>query len=311
MEQDRDKKRSRFTDYAVYLVVRVVFCIVQMLPYEMARKLARGLAWLAYKIDKRHRLVADENLRHAYGDTLTPEQRVAMIRGIYAHFCTVLIEIIHLTRRLHTQNWKQYAKLIGEEKIVAVLLSGRPVLIVTGHFGNWEIAGYTLGLLGFHTHAIARTLDNPYLDDFFRSFRERTGQQILAKTGDFENIQGVLAGGGVLATLADQDAGQKGQFVNFFGRPASTHKAVALLALEHHVTILVVGNPFIDGKYNIILSEYIDPAEYQGQRDAIKLLTQRYTSALERVIRVAPEQYFWLHRRWKHQPKERKTKKAA
>ena len=305
------KEHSRIADFAVYALVRVIFCFLQMLSYDTARRFARGLAWLVYKVDKRHRLVADENLRHAYGDTLTAEQRDIMIRGIYEHFCRVLIEIIHLTRRLHTQNWKRYAQLIGGDKIVGALISGCPVLIVTGHYGNWEIAGYALGLLGFHTHAIARTLDNSFLDDFFRSFRERTGQKILAKTGDFDNIQSVLAGGGVLATLADQDAGKKGVFVDFFGRPASTHRAVAILALEYNVPMLIVGVPHLDGRYNITLSEYIDPADYQSERDPVKALTQRYTTALERVIRLAPEQYFWLHRRWKHQPQPRKSKKAA
>ncbi len=314
------RERSRIADFAAYALIRAIFCLVQILSYETARKLSRGLAWLAYTIDRRHRLAADENLRHAYGDTLTPEQRDVMIREVYAHFCRVLIEIIHLSRRLHTQNWKRYAELIGGDKIVGAMISGRPVLIVTGHFGNWEIAGYTLGLLGFHTHAIARTLDNPFLDDFFRSFRERTGQKILAKKGDFDDIQSVLAGGGVLATLADQDAGQRGLYVDFFGRPASTHKAVALLALEYNVPMLVVGVPMLENvqvgnhwvgspaRYCVVLSEYIDPADYQGDP---KGLTQRYTSALERVIRVAPEQYFWLHRRWKHQPAPKKVKKAA
>src|SRR5205085_11965591 len=116
-----------------------------------------------------------------------------------------------------------------------VLLSGRPVLCVTGHFGNWELAGYSLGLVGCPTHAIARPLDNPYVDRFLRTFRERTGQKLLAKRGDFDNMEKLLQDGGLLATLADQDAGQRGIFVDFFGRPASTHKAVALMAIRYNV----------------------------------------------------------------------------
>src|SRR5258706_16456245 len=97
-----------------------------------------------------------------------------------------------------------------------VLLSGRPVLFVTGHFGNWEVAGMAFGLVGFRSHAIARPLDNPYVDDLLRSFRERTGQKLLAKQGDFANIEALLKSGGILATLADQDAGPRGLFVDFF-----------------------------------------------------------------------------------------------
>jgi KDO2-lipid IV(A) lauroyltransferase len=317
------RPRSQFIDWLVYLLVRVIVCIIQALPYRVAVKLSAGLAWLVHRVDKRHRLVAEENLRHAYGDQLTQEQRDEMVRAVYTHFCRLLIELIHLTRRLHPNNWRRYVELIGGDRITEALISPRPLLFVTGHFGNWEIAGYALGLLGFRTHAIARTLDNVYLDRYLRSFRERTGQRILAKTGEFDEIQEVLERGGILATLADQDAGQRGQFVEFFGRPASTHKAVALLALEYNVPILVMGTPLLENtwignhwanspaRYRIILSEYIDPAEYDGRPDAVGAMTQRYTSALERVIRLAPEQYFWLHRRWKHQPRQKKSSKAA
>src|SRR5262249_22959583 len=160
------------------------------------------------------------------------------------HFCTMLVELIHLPRKFHITNWKrQYGRLYGADKVVAEMLSGRSLLLVTGHFGNWEIAGYAMGVFGFKTYAIARTLYNPYLDRVLLSFRERTGQKILAKKGDFDDIQALLAGSGALATLADQDAGQRGQFVDFFGRPASTHKAVALLALEYNTPLLVMGVP--------------------------------------------------------------------
>ena len=156
-----------------------------------------------------------------------------LVRDVYRHFFALLIDIMHAPRRLHPCNWRRHVDLTIGPALVQALLSGRPVLLVTGHFGNWEVAGYVLGLLGFTTYAIARPLDNPYLDAFLRRFRERTGQKILDKNGDFDRIQDVLAAGGVLATLGDQDAGPRGLFVDFFGRPASTHKAVALLALEH------------------------------------------------------------------------------
>ncbi|MBI1917064.1 MAG: lysophospholipid acyltransferase family protein [Planctomycetes bacterium] len=317
------KARSRLADYAVYLLVRVFVCIIQVLSWESARQFARGLAWLLYKVDHRHRLVAGENLRHAFGEQLDERQRDAMVRAVYVHFCTMLVELIQLPRKFHIHNWKQYGRLYGGDKVVAGLLSDRSLLIVTGHLGNWEIAGYALGVFGFKTYAIARTLDNPYLDHFLLSFRERTGQKVLAKKGDFDQIQELLAGSGAIATLADQDAGQRGLFVDFFGRPASTHKAVALLALEYNTPLVVIGVPRLGeaefngfqfeepARYRIILSDYIDPEEYKGRPDAVKAITQRYTTALERVIRLAPEQYFWLHRRWKHQPAPKKRKKAA
>jgi len=307
------RARSRGADYAVYLVIRLVVCFIQALSLPAARKFASGLAWLAYRIDRRHRDVAEANLRQAFPDRFGDAELQKMVRQVYRHFCTVLIEIVHLPRRLHANNWKNYLSLHNGKAMIECLLSDRPLLIVTGHFGNWEMAGYTLGLLGFTTHAIARPLDNPYLDDFLRRFREGTGQKILAKHGDFEQMQALLDGGGILAALADQDAGQRGLFVDYFGKPASTHKAVALLALEHRVPLAVTGTYKVRQPmgYEIATEEVIFPEDYDGKPDAIRAITQRFTSALERLVRLAPEQYFWLHRRWKHQPQARKGKRTA
>jgi KDO2-lipid IV(A) lauroyltransferase len=236
-----------------------------------------------------------------------------MIRAVYRHFCTMLVEIVHMPRRLHPNNWRNHLRLVHGRSLVDLLLSGKPLLIVTGHLGNWELSGYALGLLGFKTYAVARPLDNPYLDRFLRRFRERTGQKILAKHGDFEQMVTVLEQGGVMATLADQDAGARGLFVEYFGRPASTHKAIALLALQYRVPLVVsittkVGEPF---RYQTEPFDAFAPEEYEGRADAVRAITQRFTAALERAVRRAPEQYFWLHRRWKHQPAVRKSKTAA
>jgi KDO2-lipid IV(A) lauroyltransferase len=307
------KPRSAIADYAVYLVVRVVLCVVQMLTLHASRRLAAGLAWLAYRVDRRHRLVADDNLRHAFPGRHDDRERDRMVRAVYRHFCTLLVEIAHMPRKLHTANWKRYGTLVGGRTIIGALLSDRPLLLVTGHFGNWELGGYILGLLGFHTHAIARPLDNPYLDDFLRSFRERTGQTVLAKHGDFVRMKQLLAERGVIATVADQDAGPRGVFVDFFGRPASTHKAVALLVLEYNVPLVVIGVPRVGEpmRYEIIGEELILPEDYEGKPNAVRDITQRFTGALERLVRRTPEQYFWVHRRWKHQPVKRKSKQAG
>jgi KDO2-lipid IV(A) lauroyltransferase len=307
-----EKKRSRLLDYGVYVAVRAVVCVLQALPYRMALSAAGGLAWLAYRVNRRHRLVADDNLKHAFPD-MNEVERDRLVRAVYRHFCRLLVQIIHVPRLLHVRNWKQHVEMGGWDGFIEVMLSGRPVLVVTGHFGNWELGGYIMGLIGFPPHAIARPLDNPYLDDFLRTFRERTGQKLLAKHGDFERMQELLDRGGLLATVADQDAGQRGLFVDFFGRPASTHKAVAIMALEYNVPMVVAGVAYLGEplRYRVEIEDVILPEEYAGRSDAMRAITQRFTSGLERIIRRHPEQYFWLHRRWKHQPKVREKKKAA
>jgi KDO2-lipid IV(A) lauroyltransferase len=306
------KQRSDVLDYLVYLAVRLVVCFLQMLPYTRAHLFGKGLARLAYRVDRRHRLVAFENLRLAFPEHHRDGVPGRDLLAVYEHFCTLLIEIMHLPRCLHVANWRNFFDMADGRTVVGTLLSGRPLLLITGHFGNWEMGGFILGLLGFRTHAIARTLDNRFLDAYLRRFREATGQGLLAKKGDFDQIEGLLKQNGVLATLADQDAGQRGLFVDFFGRPASTHKAVALLALEHQVPMLVIGVRKVGEpiRYRLESAGVICPEDYKGRSDAVKAITQRFTTELEHLVRRAPLQYFWLHRRWKHQPSARARRVA-
>lgn len=306
------KPRRPAFDLAVYLAVRTVVCVAQAAPTRWAFTFAELLAALAYRLDRRHRLVASENLRHAFPG-LPPAAVDRLVRGCYRHFCTLIVEIALLPRKLHVHTWRRYASLAGSRRVVGGLLDRRPLLVVTGHFGNWEMAGFMLGVLGFKTYAIARVLDNPHLERFLKSFRQKTGQTIVAKKDDFGRLTAALRAGGKVATLGDQDAGPRGVFVEFFGRPASAHKAVALMALEYDAPMAVVGVPRVGGplRYEAVCEEVIDPREYAARPDAVRAITQRYHAALERLIRRHPEQYFWLHRRWKTQPAAKKGTKAA
>jgi KDO2-lipid IV(A) lauroyltransferase len=307
------RPRSPVRDYLAYVAVRLVVCFVQMLSLPAAARLGRSLARLMYLLDRRHRLVADDNLRHAFPELADDDAaRDRLVRGVYQHFATMLLLMIQLPRRFHAASWRGFVDGEQTAPLLAALLSGRPLLMVTGHFGNWELGGYSLGVFGFPSYAIARRIDNPHLDRFLARFRQRMGQTLLDKNEDYDEIVRALAGGGAVATLGDQDAGARGMFVDFFGRPASTHKAVAYLALEHDALMVVIGVPRVEPKlHRILVADVIDPREYRDRGDAALAMTIRFTSALEGLIRQYPEQYFWLHRRWKHQPAERKRKKAA
>ncbi len=185
--------------------------------------------------------------------------------------------------------------------------------MVTGHFGNFEVGGYALGILGFPTYSVARKLDNPYLDRYLARFRGATGQHLIPKNGGYDQILNVLAGGGTMAFLADQYGGEKGCWVEFFGRPASAYKAIALLALEHDAPLAVCYARRLDGpmRFEMVTHGLADPRDTRGDVAAVHDLTQWYTRALEEGIRQAPDQYWWLHRRWKDMRKQRPTRRAA
>ena len=299
------RHRSNSYDLGIYVLVRLIVGFAQMLTIRQSYALARLLAKVFYRIDTRHRAVGMENLQLAFGDNYNEAERDKIVRRVYEHFCMMIMEILHIPRKLHLTTWRERITLVGHEKILDRLMDGGPMIMLSGHFGNWEMAGYLFGVFGFPPNSVARTLDNPYLERYLRRFREATGQKLIPKAGGYDQMLDVLRNGGVLSFLADQDAGQRGLYVDFFGRPASTHKAIALLAIEHQAPVVVgyarrIGPGF---RYEVGCDAIIEPSEWTGTSDDVRLLTQRYTSALEKIIRRDPEQYLWLHRRWKHQPK--------
>jgi Kdo2-lipid IVA lauroyltransferase/acyltransferase len=207
---------------------------------------------------------------------------------------------------VHLETWAGYCELQNFREVLGLLLKrNQSVILLTGHYGNWEILGYVLATLGFNTTSIARPLDNPYVNQWLLGVREKKGQRILAKKGATEEVVQVLGGGGAVSFIADQDAGRKGIFVNFFGRPACTYKSIGLLAMEYQAPVVVgfarrVGDGF---KFSVSVQEIIHPQQWQEQDDPLRYITQRYTAAIESFVRKDPEQYLWVHRRWKTRPK--------
>jgi KDO2-lipid IV(A) lauroyltransferase len=294
---------QRALDFGVYLLVRLVISVVQALPLSASERGAGLLATLFSGVLRVRRAVVDENLRIAF-PRLSDHQRGQIAWRMWRHLFLMSAEIALTPRKVHRTNWREHSRIVHLEQFVRVLLGGRPLVLISAHFGNFELGGYLMGLFGFPSYTVARRLDNPYLDRFINDFRGRTGQYILPKQGSRERIQEVLADGGILTLLGDQAAGDKGCWVEFFGRLASTHKAVALFSLGNNAPTMVsyarrLGGPL---QYEVGPVAIIDPRDPEFQLGSIPLLAQWYTDHLERLIRRAPEQYWWLHRRWKGQP---------
>ena len=184
----------------------------------------------------------------------------------------------------------------------AALQADRPMILITAHFGNFEMGGYILGLLGYPTFSVARKLDNPYLNDFISSFRGQTGQYIIDKNEGYEDILTVLGQNGVMAFLADQSAGKKGAWINFFNRPASAYKAMALLSMQYDAPIFICFATRTDDRpmhFTMRMVDSLDPRELPPDVSTVQQITQWHASRLEEQIRLAPNQYWWLHNRWK------------
>ncbi len=304
--------RKQIGDYLVFLVVRVVICIAQAVRIETGAAVASWLAWLFGDVLRLRAKVIDGNLAHAFPE-MSPAKRLRLARRMWEHLFLLALEVAHAPRKIHETNWRDYITLTDDDKIVRMTLDDRPMLVITAHFGNFEVAGYTMGLLAFPTNTVARTLDNPYLDRFVARFRSITRQRIIPKNGGYDQILEVLNSGGTMAFLADQYAGPKGCWVDFFNRKASAYKAIALLALEHDAPVAVTSGRRLGKPLHIELRTFatIDPRDARDEVGTIHELTQWYTTAIEEIVRLAPEQYWWVHRRWKDTRKKRRQKRQA
>ena len=303
---------QRIAQYLGYLVARSCFCLAQTLPLSACETGAAVLGWLCNDVLRVRGKVIDENLRHAFPQ-LERAQRRKLARAMWSHLFLFGAEMAHARCKIHTTNWRDYIEVEGQEAMIELFLQDRPLLLVTAHFGNFELAGYALGIFGYPVYSIARTLDNPYLDRFMLKLRSSTGQGILAKQGDYERILDILGSGGTVSFLADQYAGQKGCWVEFFNRPASAHKAIGLFALDYNAPLAVgfcrrAGRPL---HFVFHMQGVADPQTMGDEIGSIRQLTQWYNQRFEEGILKAPEQYWWLHRRWKDRRVKRKNKPAA
>ena len=298
-------------DYLVYLAVRVAICCVQAMPLSACRRAAGTLATLCCDVLRLRRGVIEENLAIAY-PALAPAERRRMTWRMWEHLFLMVSEIAHAPRKLRRSTWRKFVRVRDLEAVVTALIDRRPKVIVAGHYGNFELSGYVLGLLGFPTFTVARTLDNPFLDRWINGFRSATGQFMLPKHGSSADIDRLLEAGASLAVLGDQAAGPKGCWVDFFGRPASTHKAVAVFALANEAPLVVgyarrVGGPL---EYEVGVEAIADPRTLLASQATVPALTLWYSQQLEAIVRRAPEQYWWVHRRWKGEPPRAKRKAA-
>lgn len=298
-----------------YVLFRVITCFVEVLTPRQINRLANQLAWFITRVlpsrMNRSALVR-ENLTAAFGTEYSPAQIEDLSRRMWVHLFRMVGEMVQFHRKLRLENCREVIVFRNRQASVRALNSGRPVFMVGGHFGNWEASTVIFGLFGFPMGIVARKIDNPYLHAWFQKSREQSGHQLLLKNGGWDGMADLMQSGGNLGLLCDQDAGKRGVFVNFLGRPASTFRSIALMALESKALLVVgYGRRLPDdfensrwSRFEIGVEEVIDAAEIQAD-DEVQELTQRYTNALERAVRRSPEQYFWVHRRWKSVPRSR------
>ena len=292
-------------DRAVYVAARLVSVAMHSFPVNANLQTAKLLGSLLYIIDGKHRKRALANLQRSF-PAMPDRQRRRLARRSMQQMVMLFVEVLFTTRLIRFDTWTKYVDLDRFRELVELLVRReRGLILLTGHYGNWELLGYLLAIFGFNTVSIARPLDNPYISRFLFNVRERTGQRIIAKKGATPEVTATLDRKGAVAFIADQNAGTKGLFVDFFGRKASTYKSIALLAMEYEVPVVIGYARRVNDRFHFRfgIQDIIYPADWKPIDDPMRYITQRYTSAIEDIVRADPGQYWWVHRRWKTRPK--------
>lgn len=296
-------RRVRFVDRVVYVAARCAIGAAARVPQWLGYRLADGLGRLWFRVDGRRRRYARSFLEAAYPD-LSDQERMRIASRATGNLFMIPLDMARLTRLLGRG---------GEVSDVVEMTAARaqleqlppPFLGLTAHLGSWEVGAVGMAQLVGCAHGIARITKNPLLNDWILQNRRAGGLTIHPRRGGFRDLARALEGGAVGLQVVDQNQRLRGVFAPFFGRRASCERAAVSLALRHGYPI-VVGAGLRRGRsfrFELVLSEpFVPERTGDKQQDLLRAVT-RVNGMLEELIRRAPEQYLWIHDRYRTQPK--------
>jgi KDO2-lipid IV(A) lauroyltransferase len=299
------RPKSNFAAWSQYLPLRAIASLIGCCPIELNMLSTKLIGDLYFQCNGYRRQQAIGNIQNSFPNLSQKDARTLAKKSMEHMFQLFVAEGVQMPMLITPTTIHKYVEFKNIERVTERLSQSKPTIFITGHCGNWELLGYALSVLGYPIAALARPLDNPLLNDWVLGIRERFGLQIVTKWGGVSVLQDLIRSNTSVGFIADQNAGDRGMFVPFFGRLASSYKSIGLLAMRYDIPIAAVHAKRIDGrfKYEVSLTDFIEPEEWKQQPDPLYYITARYNRAIEQMIRIAPEQYLWLHRRWKSRPK--------
>jgi len=310
--------QSMVVQPAMYTALRSLLVGVHALPLPTVLRGAKaiGRAFGDSKMNRKRVGLAADRLAIAMPE-LEFDQRKDLVLQSYEHLAMLAVELAVMPRYLTEDAWTDYVEISSLDNVIRPLISDEPTLLLTGHCGNWETLGYTMALLGFRMHVLYRPLDLRPADAWLRQTRSRRGLELVDKFGAMQRLPELLDSGESIGIVADQNAGDRGLQVPFFGRLASSYKSIGLMAIKNRAKIIVgcarrlETNPSeaVKLKYRIEIYDRIDPEDWESQPDPLFYITARYRRAIEQSVRNAPEQYLWMHRIWKSRPRHERLNK--
>ena len=285
-------------------IIEKVFYLLGSLPRKQAHRLSDLLGRLWFLTDTRHRQVAADNLERAFGQEKGPAEIEEIARRVFKNIILILFEI-GWSLHLRPEDFDKYFTINNLYLENERNHRSKGVLILTGHVGNWELLPTVSALIGQTANVLYRPMDYAPLERFFAQNRTRYGAKLISKDGSLLRVFKALKRQESVVMLLDQNVGwHKGVFVDFFNRRACTSYGLAFIALKTGapvVPVFVVRNQGGDG-FTAEIGPEIPLVKTGDHQKDLEENTQRYNNALENVIRRHPDQWFWVHRRWKTRP---------
>ncbi len=277
--------------------------VLGLMPRRLSRAFGIGLGLAVYLVHVRLRRVGMRNLALAFPEKTEPE-RARILRGVFISLGRQLAEVCQFPRYT-LENVEQVVVYDGLENYEQAYARGKGVLFVTAHFGGWELSAFVHSLHGHWLHVVMRPMDNPYLDRLIQSYRTMHGNKTVGKDDFVRGLLAAMKAGEIVGILMDTNmTPPQGVFVNFFGISACTASGLARIALRTDAAV-VPGFTIWDealGKYRLRFDPAVELVRTGELEADIVVNTQKFTKVIEDYVRKYPEQWLWVHRRWKTRP---------
>lgn len=286
-------------DDQMYRLLRLFVLALGRLPIWLADFCARLLGLLWFRIDARHRKITLKNLTLAFGDQMTPDQIEILGKRVFKNLMNILFEFAW-TLKFDRETFLSHFTIKGVEHMKQAHARGKGVIGLLCHLGNFEMLIAGIEPVGVKGYAIYRRLNFKPLDRLMREGRRRFNVEVIPKGKSFTKVEAILKRGEIVGSLLDQSVDwYMGPFVDFFGAPACTHRGFAKLALKTRAPVLPVYTVRKNRHFTVEILPEIPLVETGDPIKDIEINTQNYTSAIESLVRKYPDQYFWVHNRWK------------
>ncbi len=285
----------------MYLGFRGLRALAQSAPLAIARAFGRTLGGCAYRCLGLQRRLTQEHLRIAFGEGVSASERSRIARRVFTNLGQTFMEWLHLSA-MSTASLQALITCEGLEQLREALTQGHGVILVTAHFGNWELIPLYLRSLGFEGGVLARRLRYPEYESFLIDLRGKRGIPTLAR-GSLKDVTRLLRANQIVGMLPDQDMDSlEGMFVDFFGHPAHTPVGPAALSLMSGAPVLPCFLIRDGARFRLVIEPPVATPATHDRIEAIAVLTQGWSRVVESYVRRYPDHWMWMHRRWKTRP---------